>query len=195
MMTASLELRKNGRDRIIVSLEENDPLWTKASARNALNKNLAFMRTPPPSSPLPKAKTNVNFLGVYSSELPDNAGRISVLQIWLWQSGDRVFGRYLRGSRLGTASSFLSAKPFTAEHKQEYGKIDFRMGERKSFSGNMVEGRLVSGIVSWQGRQHESLKFQKKELIPGFFFQFAPLANEKETLRWLDVMSISRMIQ
>ena len=85
--------------------------------------------------------------------------------------------------------------PFSGKIDESSGSMEFTVSKQESFRGTFNGSQIIDGQVLWLGTPLESIALKEKELLPGFSFEYAPLANEKETRAWLDTMSTGKIVE
>jgi hypothetical protein len=193
--TMNLDLKRESPERLTATLADSGAANRFASS----TANLTFTRAPPPTFAVAtnpaRAPDQVKFLGVFSNGHVDSDSLV-VVQVWIWQKDHAVFGRYVRqGWKLGTLASFVSTTPFSGTLDDSSHTIEFVVSRQEGFRGTFKGSDIVDGEVLWFGRPLHAITLKKKELLPGFSYEYAPLASEKETRAWLETMSIGKMVE
>jgi hypothetical protein len=197
--TMHLELKRESADRLSATLAMEAADSGTANRLASTTANVMFARTPPPAfagaaNPA-RAPDQVKFLGVFSNGYLDSDA-LFVVQLWIWQKDGAAFGRYVRrGWKLGTVASFVSTQPFSGTLDDGSHAIDFAVSKQEGFRGTFNGSDILDGEVLWFGRPLHAITLKKKELLPGFSYEYAPLTSEKETRAWLETMSVGKMVE
>jgi hypothetical protein len=197
--TMHLELKRENPERLAASLAIDAADSGAANRLASTAANLTFAKAPPPTfatAPNPvRVPDQVKFLGVFSNGYLDSDA-LFVVQLWIWQKDHAAFGRYVRrGWTLGTLASFVSTMPFSGTLDDSSHTLDFAVSKQEGFHGTFRGSEIVDGQVLWFGRPLRAITLKKKELLPGFSYEYAPLVSEKETRAWLETMSVGKMVE
>ena len=158
-------------------------LRAEGSARGAMTAR----RVEPPRFPKPaSASDEVRFMGVFAGTYENPKGFPWVVQVWLWRSGDRAWGEYLREPfRDGRLQEFLTPERVEPRCEEDCRVMEFRSGRG--------EVRLTRASEDqWRAKVHgsaEEVVLDRGEVVRGFDLGLAPLATAKEHRRWLDAMT------
>jgi hypothetical protein len=164
--------------------------------------NVDFGTTPAPATPIavrlnkvdpprfpPPAKSprdEVRFLGVFSGIYGERNDSFWLSQVWLWESGGEVWGRYLRDHyRRGYARDFISTGKITASCSQECKELSFETGRGRITITRTSEDEFTVT----QGSDDKGATLKRGETMPGFLYDLAPLATKKENQEWLEAVS------
>ena len=153
-----------------------------------------FVRAPLPLTESIPAPATVLFHGAFSQTRIDR-DYIYLVQMWLWQSGDRWLAYYVRrNAKCGSTSDFVSASPFTGTAVS--GRIAFKTvagaEDRDSFDiqAPASSGDRIEGEIFYRGRPFEPLALTKRAILQSPLYDSAPLAGFEATADWLKTVSM-----
>ena len=149
---------------------------------------LPARRAAPPRFPLPppSAQDQVRFVGVFSGTYENPAGHAWLVQVWLWQAGGEVWGRYIREPfKDGQIPERLGPEKIAPRCDDDCRRVTFHSGRGD------VELERVSAD-EWRAKvagYAQGVALRRGELQEGFDLDLAPLASAKENRRWLEAMT------
>jgi hypothetical protein len=182
-----LTLRRIKQDRFMLTAANSNMYGTE--------RQLPFTKMPAATFPaVSNVGNTVEFVGVFSARYkPDADKSFWGAQLWLWRSGNKHWGHYLRQNFVaGTRNDFLHAGAVDVYcvGNCEKGDVDF------SANGGTVTLRPdPSGGFIAQGYGFDSpVLLTRGELIPGFILDLAPLTTVKENKHWLKTVNTGRSV-
>lgn len=136
----------------------------------------------------------VKYLGSYS-ELDQNGKNIELIQLWIWQSEDKILAYYVRlNSTCDLENNFIYANTLQGEYRSQ--KIVLKNSQSKeNILINNLTDKEISGEVEYYGRFLRAFKLKKEVIIQSRRYDIAPLKSFEETRNWLNTISKGYMLQ
>lgn len=173
-----VKLRRGEGDSYLLEINSNP-----ASPQPAL-ETVPMRKRDPPRFPRPAAspRDEVRFLGVFSGIYDEKNASFWLTQVWLWESGGEVWGRYLRDFyRRGGTKDFISTGTIATTCAQECKVLSFETGR-----GRVTLTRVSDDAFTvTEGSADKGATLKRGETLPGFLYDLAPLATKKENQEWL----------
>jgi hypothetical protein len=153
-----------------------------------------FVRSPVSYSEMVSAPGKVTFHGSFSQTRIDR-DYIYLVQMWLWQSGDRWVAYYARQNAMcGSTNDFIHASAY--EGKPRLGQIYFTgaTGDQKIEEFHVQAPALTSGQIDGQiiynGRPLETITLKRSSILRSPIYESAPLTDFEVTTDWLKTVSM-----
>ena len=170
----------HGRDRFTVTVPPN--------------RTDTYARAPVPYREAAPAPGAVTFHGsFYGTRLSRDT--LYLVQIWLWQSGDRWAAYYVRqGILCGTTNNFVFASAYRGHPVPD--RIDFRHAEG---NGGIEEFRIrapapgsdqIDAEIFYNGKPLETVALRRGGILRAPIYDSAPLADFDATGVWLKTVSM-----
>jgi hypothetical protein len=172
------------------------PAWTadRFSLTLPPGGTYTLVRAPVPYRDASPAPATVTFHGALSQTRIDR-NYVSLVQVWLWQAGDRWLAYYVRRiASCGSTNDFVFASAY--EGKPLADRIYFTQatGARAleefhlqtpppAFDG--IEGEIV-----YNGRPLQAMSLSRRSILRSPLYESAPLADFDATARWLKTVSM-----
>jgi len=143
-----------------------------------------FVRKDPPRFPRPpSAADKVRFSGVYSTYY-GRGNNYYVRQLWVWESGDRRWAKYLhQGFTRGQPARVNGGGDFAIECIPP--DCTWQRLARKDGSGDRVEKSGDTYVQRVGDAEGGTVIYRRGAIIPGLLYDRAPLSSEEENRRWL----------
>ena len=153
-----------------------------------------FVRAPIPFTEATPAPATVLFHGAFSQTRIDR-DYVYLVQMWLWQSGDRWLAYYVRrNAKCGSTSDFVSAAAFAGTAVS--GRISFKSvagaEDLDSFQIHVPApaGDRVEGEIFYRGQPFEPLALTNRAVLSSPLYDSAPLTSFDATADWLKTVSM-----
>jgi hypothetical protein len=132
--------------------------------------------------PVPAGGDAVRFLGVFSAPYKETNDSFWLVQVWLWQAGSDVWGRYIHDHfRRGAKRDFLSAEDVRPRCVAACDVLEFKSGRGpvtlKRLSADTWSAKLATSF--------DEVLLRRGEILPGFLFDLAYTASVKANREWL----------
>ncbi len=178
MMDVSLERQADNSFTLRVKHSNN-------SGYEEIGRDLVFTKTPPPRFPvLTSLHDEVKFMGVFSAKYGIHDNSFWVVQVWLWESNGRVWGRYLRNNYTkGNKYDFVAAQNIEPRCAGPCAELNLSfLSEKWPVSLRRINDNQLK--VQLEG-VYEDVILSRGEIVPGFIFDLAPLGSAKQNRDWL----------
>jgi hypothetical protein len=130
-------------------------------------------------------------VGVFSGTYDEQDNGFWLMQVWLWESDGAWWGRYLRNHYVrGERRDFISTTAIAPVCSEQCKVLSFPEEGRAVTLTRLSDDELLV-MMSWQ---RDGVTLKRGETLPGFFFDLAPLATERENRQWLDALTTAGMI-
>lgn len=169
--------------------------WTpdRMTLSFAASNRQTFVRAPIPFTGSTPAPSTVLFHGAFSQTRIDR-DYIYLVQIWLWQSGDRWLAYYVRrNAKCGSTTDFVSATPFAGTAVS--GRVAFKSVARgDDFDSFEIRAPApaddrIEGEIFYRSQPFEPLAMTQRAVLPSPLYASAPLAGFEATADWLKTVS------
>ena len=160
----------------------------------APSRSFTFVRTPVSYLETVPGPRTVTYHGSFSETRIDRDA-IYLVQIWLWQSGDRWLAYYVRQPfRCGSTNDFISAsayggKPFLDQVYFTSATGDQKIEEFHVKAPTPADDRLDGEIV-WAGSPLQPIAARKQSVLRAPLYESAPLGDMEATADWLKTVSM-----
>jgi hypothetical protein len=169
-----LGLRHQGGERYAATVRFGNGPWA----------TVPMSKTSPPRFPQPVAPggDEVRFLGVFSARYNETEDEVWIVQVWLWQSHNELWGRYLRDYfKRGSTREFIMAEEIHPRCAAQCEVATFMSGR-----GPVTLKRTSPD--SWSAKLDgvaQEVALRSGEIVPGFLFDLAPTTTVKANREWL----------
>ncbi|MGZ5618624.1 MAG: hypothetical protein ACXWFW_14810 [Usitatibacter sp.] len=150
-------------------------------------RTIVLEKSAPPRFPA-SAQGPVRFIGVFSARYGETPKSMWVVQLWLWESGGKMWGRYLRDNfPKGYRKDFIHEEAIAPRCSGDCRdlKIAFETGRGPVSltrrSNDELEVKL-DGV-------REPVVIRRGETVPGSILDLAPLASAEENRRWIEAIT------
>ena len=175
---------------VVVSAWQPDRLTLSASPGGTQT----FAREPIAFAAPVAASETVTFLGAFSQARLDR-DYVYLVQLWLWQSGDRWLAYYVRRiAQCGSSSDFVFATAYVGTPVSD--RIEF-LSERGNRNLDTFEiarpapaDDHIEGQVRYNGNPVEALALSRRSMLRSPIFESAPLVSFDATADWLKTVSM-----
>lgn len=157
-----------------------------------------FVRAPVSYRETASAPGNVVYHGAFSEARIEH-GSVSLVQIWLWQSGDRWLAYYVRrGSACGVTNDFMSASAY--EGRLVSGQIYFTIaGGDRSIEDFQIPppapgSDRIDGQIFYGRRPLHTIALERRAVFRSPIYESAPLTDLDATTEWLKTVSMGYMM-
>ncbi|MBL7554182.1 MAG: hypothetical protein JNM24_00045 [Bdellovibrionaceae bacterium] len=157
-------------------------------------KPATFVRTPPPfRQKSPGSKEDVIYSGAFSQfKITDKY--IEPVQLWLWQSGDRFLGYYVRQNfGCGTENNFITPIQLEGTLKDNELVLKNSNSIEKVILTKISDSHL-EGQILYNGKFLQSLSLKSGAILFSDRHDLAPLLKFEETKHWLETVSMGYML-
>ena len=176
-LTGSVVVRRRGESH---ELEVESP---------GARKVLTARRMEPPRFPVvPSSSDEVRFVGVFSGTYESPASFPWVVQVWLWESGGEVWGRYLREPfKDGRIPDMLGTEKIEARCREQCAVLEFATGRGPVTMRRVAADEWRAEVAGFG----EEVVLRRGERQEGFDLDLAPLASVKANRAWLEAMTLT----
>ena len=175
---------------VVVSAWSQDRLILDFSRRGSYT----FVRAPVSYNETVSAPGKVSFHGSFSQARIDR-DYIYLVQIWLWQSGDRWVAYYVRGNaKCGSTNDFVFASGY--EGKPRRGQIYFTSAtgdqriEEFQITVPAAAADHIDAQIFYNGRPLEAATLKRGSILHSPIYESAPNTDFEVTTDWLKTVSM-----
>ena len=175
---------------VVVSAWSQDRLILDFSRRGSYT----FVRAPVSYNETVSAPGKVSFHGSFSQARIDR-DYIYLVQIWLWQSGDRWVAYYVRrNAKCGSTNDFVFASGY--EGKPRRGQIYFTSatGDQKieefQITVPAAAADHIDAQIFYNGRPLEAATLKRGSILHSPIYESAPNTDSEVTTDWLKTVSM-----
>lgn len=153
-----------------------------------------FVRAPVSYSEMVSAPGKVTFHGSFSQTRIDR-NYIYLVQIWLWQSGDRWVAYYARRNAIcGSTNDFIFASAYVGKPVSDQiyfmsARADQNLDEFQIRPPAPAYDR-IDGQIFYNGRPLETITLERTSILRSPIYESAPLTDFEVTTDWLKTVSM-----
>lgn len=170
--------------------------WTpdRLTLTFAASHRQTFVRAPVTFTETSPPAAGVIFHGAFSQTRVDR-DYIYLVQLWLWQSGDRWIAYYTRrNARCGSTADFVFASAYDGTPLAE--QIQFKHAQREGGQDTFQiarpspAGDHIAGDIFYHGQPLQPMTLTKGSVIRSPLYESAPLTTFDATADWLKTASM-----
>jgi hypothetical protein len=188
--------RIDARMRMTLRREEGGPFLLEVHddgmPGSSADRPVPMSKAEAPRFPRPSLPSDeVRFVGVFSATYGERSDGFWVSQVWLWESGGKWWGQYLRDYYArGSTREFISTERIDPACSRQCKVLSFETSRGPVTLTRVSDDEFTAAM---QG-EHEEVRLTRGETVPGFFLDLAPLATKTENRQWIEALTTAGMI-